>query len=760
MSIGLGSLLMLAGLAGMAIPILIHLLHRRHFDVVDWGAMQFLQLSQATRRRLRLEEVLLLLMRMSLVGLMVVALAAPFASGPLVSRLGERAGREVVLVFDSSASMGLDDGKNPTPQAAARQLACQLLDTLAPDDGVALLAAQQQVLPVLPAFTHDRDLVRANIARLPRPHGGCDGPRAVAEASRLLATKGRQPGREIVVLTDGQRQGWADPRSLLQWEQLAGQLRADGREGDLGASQARVWLVNVSAPRKQGVSVPNYALEPLRPTRGLAWVGRPLKVRTGLVMSGQTTYQPPYRIRLEADGKDAGALKLPAGTTLPNGKVPLVFSHSFAAPGAHLLSVLVEPDAPAQPGHQEPRRDLLPGDNRQDLAVEVVDHLPVLLVDGDSGLSPAGGTWFLRKALTPRAGSNGTAAVVTGVVAARDFTPALLAAAVDARRPGSRPRVLVLADVPELTEVQQQAVEGFVKDGGGLLVLPGERVRRTARFYDERLYRGGQGWLPARLEAVAGDPKQPGTAAFIDLKQSHHPALEMFRDEPGCTLDHVPLLRWWRAGTDGTGSAAVGALLSTGDPLLVEKSRGKGKVLLATIPLDGTWGSALPRAWEFPVLAHELVYYLADTRAVNLNLQAGEPLRYRPPYELGAADGGTILLFPPDGDPVLLSAARWPLVYEGARATGVYKLQVGANAPAWFVVQPDPRESDLTTCGEDDRKRLAALVPVHFEQRVQAVAQALEGPAVTADIWWLVMIAVMALLCGEVWLTRRMAANV
>ena len=59
MSFGLLNALMLLGLAGLAIPPIIHLLNRRRFDVVDWGAMQFLQISETTRRRLLIEELLL-----------------------------------------------------------------------------------------------------------------------------------------------------------------------------------------------------------------------------------------------------------------------------------------------------------------------------------------------------------------------------------------------------------------------------------------------------------------------------------------------------------------------------------------------------------------------------------------------------------------------------------------------------------------------------------------------------------------------------
>ena len=49
--------LMLAGLAGIAVPILLHLFNRRTARTLDWGAFQFLRDSlMKRRRRLLLEE--------------------------------------------------------------------------------------------------------------------------------------------------------------------------------------------------------------------------------------------------------------------------------------------------------------------------------------------------------------------------------------------------------------------------------------------------------------------------------------------------------------------------------------------------------------------------------------------------------------------------------------------------------------------------------------------------------------------------------
>jgi hypothetical protein len=69
---------MLAGLAGVAIPVVIHMLNRRRVTVIDWGAMQFLELGKRARLKFQLSELLLLAARMALLAIVVLALARPF----------------------------------------------------------------------------------------------------------------------------------------------------------------------------------------------------------------------------------------------------------------------------------------------------------------------------------------------------------------------------------------------------------------------------------------------------------------------------------------------------------------------------------------------------------------------------------------------------------------------------------------------------------------------------------------------------------
>src|SRR5579864_1610566 len=105
--------LLLFGLIAVLIPPIIHLLTRKRFDVVDWAAMQFLQVSERTRRKIFLEELLLMLLRMGLIAIFVLALAAPFITSRQLAKWGGRGNRDIVVIFDGSYSMGFT-GNGPS----------------------------------------------------------------------------------------------------------------------------------------------------------------------------------------------------------------------------------------------------------------------------------------------------------------------------------------------------------------------------------------------------------------------------------------------------------------------------------------------------------------------------------------------------------------------------------------------------------------------------------------------------------------------
>ena len=523
--------------------------------------------------------------------------------------------------------MTMTDGIKKTPFDVARDEARAYLQGLLPGDRVALLLCAQPPEMLVGELTQDFDYVRRQDRGIAIAAHHPDWPRTLMAAQQLLRDTGKNPRQEIILFTDNQRFGWADPGTLGQWERLASQWRVEPEETKV--TRPRIVAVNTAKDANQ--RSPNYALAPLKTTRALAWMGQTLKFSGAVNVEGLKEWIAPQRLYCEVDGKFDQDIDLPASAGLVSGRLSFSFSRRFAAPGTHLVSVIIEPDVPPnkRPPHYQVR-DFLPADNRQDLVIEVVRSLPVLLVDGDNRLSAASSTFFLDKALAATPDGKQAAAVAPRTVPARDWTPAMLEDS-DAY---PRPRVVILADVPDLTPRQSSALEKFVAEGGGVLIVLGPRLAEAQGTY--LYHQNGTRWLSTRLEKITGDAAKPEFGVSPDLQRIQHPALELFQ-EGSHSLAQARFPGWWQVTIDPA-HATLAALLTSGDPLLVEQTYKKGRVLVCTVPLDRSWGATFPSLWDYPVFVHELVFYLADTRSGLWNLQSGQPLRL--PAQAFAAETG------------------------------------------------------------------------------------------------------------------------
>jgi Aerotolerance regulator N-terminal/von Willebrand factor type A domain len=818
----------LLGLVVLAIPIIIHLLNRRRYDIIDWGAMQFLQISEVTRRKILIEELLLLLLRMALLAILVFVVADMFLPAPVAAATGwlvgaivallvaaiialsfsvirsrpwllalvlvpvaaicfglweyvqtadwakqftksTRPNRDVVLIFDASASMtALDPTGTKSPAKAAQEWALNYIEDLIAGDNVAVYQAREQPVPLVGELSIDRKRTAEVIRKLPPPSGSANWPEAVKQAHAVLA-RGPNTEREIILLSDGQKFSWSDPDTLFRWELLSAELGYRNQESTNEPRPViRVVQLGVDTPESvagaKPAPIPNWALAPLSSNRPVVPVGREVSFRSEILMGGQKEYVPPHKLRLEVDGKPVRDVPPPKQATLENGKVPVSFTYRFGTPGSHLVSLILEADRPPD---QRPEgyvlRDRVPGDNRQDFSVEVVGSLPVLLVDGDTSSAASGrrGVDFLRDALSPARDRHPV--VQARVIGINEFSADSLAGE-------NRPRVVVFGNVASLNQAQQEAVSRFLVDGGGVLLTLGDRVDVAA--YDTELYRDGEGWLPARLDGSEGDESKPKDAARPDPGSFSHPALTLFRELGDAGLGAARFSRWMKLTTPGKHSAATTAgLLRTATaafPFLVERTWQAGRVMVCAAPLDNTWNTNLTDTPAFVPLAHELIYYLAGARSAEFNLAPGQAIRYRmakssaaDEFQLQPPSGARTKLTTEVGIPDTLQAQVLPqdrgavLVFEGVRETGVWRLTTPDNATVYYSVQSDPRESDLTPSSEEDREKVKKFMPLTYTTEGEAEHRA----APSVDIWLYLLLGMIALLCSEVWMTRRMVMH-
>lgn len=727
--LGVLNVAMLVGVAGAAIPVIIHLLNRRNDPVVDWGAMQFLEFSPRERRRLNLDELLLMLARMALLAGVALALARPFwsptpagASASEAVAGGDSATRrDVVIVLDGSTRMGRMAG-GTSPRAQAIAWARAFVKRLKPGDSVAVLDARDRVRGLVDPPSFDLGRVDKALADAPPPRGPSDLPSAIGEGFRILEKTGN-PARDVVVLSDLRRTSWR-PGDLPRWALLR-DLRA--RMPD----PPRVWAPSFARP-DDAEDPPDGSVGPLELSRAVLTPGLPVDVTAAIGNAGPG---PLTRaVELVVDGQAVPGSSRVVGPIPAGGRSPVTFRAEFAEPGSHLVAVRLAPDP-----------DPLPVDDESARPVSVASALNVLLVDGEPGLEPLSGEVdFLKAALAPT--GDPSPLVKASTVTSREFKAEDLKGM----------RVVVLANVEKLGPELAAALGAFVEGGGGLLVAPGDRL--DAGAFNERV---GRGWLPARLGPLKGDPAKRAAVAHPAPRTFDGPALGPLGKGDAPALGEADLFAY-RVLEPEPGASVV-ARLDTGDPWIVERASGKGRVAVLASAVDAEAGT-LPVNPDFVPWAHELIAHLAAGAEGPRSTRPGEPLEFPldppPPLEAQA-----LPLTTPSGRaaeaPIDRRSGTAKARYAETGEAGIYRLTLPTEPPtfAYAAVVGDLQDADPAPLDAAEVKALEQGWPLTFDadparlaSRVLKVDRARRN-----EVWRALILAALGGLCLEVWLTRRMA---
>ena len=800
---------MLAGLAGVALPVIAHLLSKKKYDIVSWGAMQFLKLGQETRRRVWLEDLWLLLLRMALIVWLAIAMARPWISAKWLGDIGPQPNRDVVIILDGSYSTAWE-ATSVTPRELSVRWIDKFLSQLRPGDTVTLLEAREQVRTLIDPPTRDVNRVRDVLKQLPPPTGTANFPEALAHAVKLLS-RTNHLRREVVLLTDGQAQGWFSEDSNL-W------LRLDDLRKQSSVTP-HLWVVNVlAAGASDDQDLPpsaerlNFHVERLQPSRELSVPGFPVRVQSRVRFSGGST-SVTRQVHFEVDGQRL-AERTVSVTLAPGSEANVEFEHRFESTGSHLVRVALDADD-------------LPTDNTSEAVIVVTDALPVLLVDGDPRPDPVQSeTFFVRAALS--ASGNDTPWVKPTVVKWSEWNVRHVSnVPADTKPPNSKPKpdghvenvphvneldkyaTIVLANVPQLTDAQFAALADYAKRGGGVGLALGNRVEKDR--YNSQLFADETGLLGVSLVEIESEPAEHREqGVFIANATLESPWLQRFRAERGAAFTTARFSRWWKVKlADGKQPQAAGnealkpdevaeqvnherqpavvlARLQTGAPYLIGGQFGRGNVMLLTSPLDADWSTLLAKP-DFVAFVHEWLFQLASRRGER-NVGVGQPLVGTLPPSVKPADDGTPTGFVfegPDGEPrqaKLSGEGTSPLlILDDTSLPGVYSLrrkepadeqrlsgQMVApekNKPAkplaapgceLFVVNADRAESNLTPLTDEQITLITADERLQFIREGREIQAAASNELPRHELWQFLFLAFLALLVGEVLMTRKL----
>ncbi len=724
----LGAAFLLA-LPLVAVPVAIHLYRGRQRDVILWGAMQFLAAAVTKGRRIeRLEELLLMLLRFGAVAALILALARPMVRS---SWLRQDTEREVILVLDNSMSMSREVG-GESAAAQMKEKALDAIDELSPADGVqVLLAVGSEWATVEPIAADSAGKRRlTEIVEAADPTQGAANLLACLQDAVHLQSEGELSGRRVVVFTDSQAKSWQlDARAA--WQQLA---------LDREASKFPIAIAVVDCGL-EATDVDNLAVTLVESERGMIRPGDQVKVVAEVVNAGDVASEGGEVEWLVAEKV---VQESPLGALDPLGTTQVTATLRMADAGVFAITCRIK------------NKDELPLDQENSVVVEVAGELPILFVQGEDAGDPAvAAPNLLGAALGYKDGQPQEWHSV--------FRPETISAAALANHPLDEYRAILINNVGDLESATLDKLDSFARSGGGVWLALGENI--DSETFNRDWYSDGDGLSPLSIESLQVIEKTDDMAGTVHPPTRDHQATVQLANTTQLDIDEARIRQRWLFAEQSAADEAISPLLESGNgqPLVVEKFVGQGRVLVQAYPLGLEW-SNMPLLKAYVVMVHDWLTYVTAPRTARYNLAAGAPIYASAPKD---AVGASAAIVTPRGKELPLASAdsdgQRVYRFSQTRLPGVYRVRFtsggAAVAETPFHVSRDASESDLRPLEEADRVSMLMPAGVQLAGTEESLPQPAESAPRLDPFWGVLLATLVALLVGELllsnWLARQ-----
>ncbi|MGI8981934.1 MAG: BatA domain-containing protein [Pirellulaceae bacterium] len=775
--------LMWAGVAAISIPVIIHLLNKRKFKIVDWAAMEFLlDADKKNRRRVRLENLLLLLLRCLAVLLIGLLLARPFIPTSLTAGILSATQYERIVIVDDSLSMQARVG-NESAWDQVRLRLTRLTEALANDQSDNTLTLILTSQPDQPQFNgtalNKKSIGEINetIDKLEVSDKPANLDGALKQLQDRLSGEKGNVSRVVYVITDLRQRDWKDSS--------AGQESPLKTLLDISKVATHCYVVDAGDAEDRNLTVTE-----IRP-EGTLVAG--VASRFDVTVSNQGSSEA-RDVRIKFGAGDSLPLQEEIERLAPGATESRSFSFTFSAEDENAEAALRATLPPRKvkvevTTAKQGEDDRLPADSVAYYPARIVRGIPALIVDGDpSAAFGKAESFYLKRSLTP----NGPvpSGVVVDVVTESEMESLTL----------DKYGVIFLCNVYRLGDKTVENIEKlrkWVEAGGGLVMMPGDQVDEA--FFNDNYYKDGSGLSPFKLENIKGDEAEK---KWVNLRvdQANHEVLKVFAGQNNPFLDKVKTFRWWGSSIkkDQLGSlVSVPARFNDIDDsaAFAEKPVGRGRVLATTIPADADWSNWTSDP-SYLISMQELVRYMSGDRGDKGLVRVGEPLRQAldlTQYELDAAiegpkekkaniqaasgseeeaakaergapeksadskttaDKTAAEKTPADKDGKgenVQQKTIWQLEYKDTDLVGFYEMKLnrreGGLEPVLFAANVDPTEGNLKRVDTDTMKKEIGDANIHLVKFDEAISVA--GGGAQTEIWWYLLWAVVGILCCE-----------
>ncbi len=688
----------IAGAVGASIPLIIHLLNRERARRLVFSTIRFIQMSHQTNvQRHRLKRLLLLLMRILMLLLLGFAFARPFfAQDPATApELGGV--RNAVIILDTSYSMQYEGVFE-----RAKKEAINRLDGLDTADATALILSAdkaRQVLPLETEHTH----IKSVIENAETTNYTTDYLDAIQTADEIL--KGISIGqKQIYLVGDLQKSGWDN---FLETDRLSPDV--DIEFVNVGEEQPKNRAIT-------DINVPPVVLIEQKDTQLVA-----------RVHNFSTERIENLNVNLYIDERKAEAMQLDIE---PNDSTDAAFN----------LQVDLQSES-AHTGWVEIENDALEIDNRYYFTVQSMQSIKVHCVNGERKRSDIDDeTFFLTRALK-NVGGEGTPI---------DYTESVTFPSEAALQ---RYDVLIMANVKQFSTAEAERIKTFVNSGGGLIITLGDQI--DSGVYQQHFGGADNPLLPCTLMQAVGDPIGKPEFKVIASVDYKHPIFVPFSNPNHGDFGKGRFYRFYQSAPTADSTAI--ASYDDGNPALLEKVYGNGRVLCYTSSIDREWND-LPIHGVFLPFLHETVKYLALKQAGKVpDYRVGDDLEY-----IGSRDGAgkEVAVFNPDGKETRLTLnEQGNLYYAETQNPGIYSVHRSGESTQYYVVNVETDESDITPRDPEELTSLlvgsteADRTPTEITPEVRQEYR--EDVEKNQGISMYLLLTVFALAVGEMFLANR-----
>lgn len=764
---------MAAGAGAVAGPIVIHILAKRRFRRVRWAAMEFLlDAERQNRRRVRFEQLLLLALRCLAVFLIAFMMMRPFVRPGFVAGMLGAAGRtERIIVLDDSFSTGNQSkGNSAGDGRAVFDRACDAAMHLArwfasesPQDPLTLYltSAPREPLEAIASLTDESlERLRIHLSGLRPSARRSHMDAALAAVADVISRTPTEANHAVYVISDFQRADWILPSVADDAEEKPANITAPLTALSRGGVPINLVLVNVG-----DASAENVAVLDLKPLRPQTVAGVPARFEAAVANYSSSAIE---QVELSISIADSRLPPVVVGRVPAGQVVREPFELTFPNDGANYVQVEL---AGAERLGNGVRLD-----DRRCAAVEVLPAIQILIVNGEpSSDSFRDEVYLLRTALRPAgraASGNDLTVIEEPEIDATDL---------------SNYHVVVLANVARLTPSSLRMLEEYVRGGGGLVIFGGAQL--DIDYYNDAVYRNGEGLMPVRLLDTAQAPAGVESVTF-GRWDVDHPMLRAFDgalaallrqvkvraylsiagpDEPDAASSSGPakdapispegaINDGSRDRNDAISPVRVLARFNDADesPAIVQRRFGRGTTVFIATTVDQDWNDWASNFSYLPMML-ELVQYCAKTTTLVSQVTVGQPVTLE--LDAGRFEDRSVLEPPsyPMRPAVALSATSTGsgrhFEFRETDEPGLCRLLLtpSGGGPAsihYAAVNPDPIESNLRAASRSELQS-AMVEELAFEYVGDLAALESQSAAGRIEYWWPLLLAAGIVLMFE-----------